>query len=77
MVLDSISNFLSPGNSNRTIFIVVFIMVAVIITDTSLIKTYDLIGKGESLGWRTVAFSVIVAISIVGQYLVLGFVKQK
>ena len=77
MVLDSISNFLAPGNSNRTIFIVVFIMVAVIITDTSLIKTYDLIGKGESLGWRTVAFSVIVTISIVGQYLVLGFVKQK
>jgi hypothetical protein len=55
----------------------VFIIVAAIITDTSLIKTYDLIGKGESLGWRTVAFSVIVIISIVGQYLVLGFLKQK
>jgi hypothetical protein len=77
MVLGSVSNFLAPGYSNRGIFFVVFIIVAAIITDTSLIKTYDLIGKRESLGWRTVAFSVIVAISIVGQYLVLGFVKQK
>ena len=77
MVLGNFSNFLAPCYSNRGILIVVFIIVAAIITDTSLIKTYDLIGKGESLGWRTVAFSVIVAISIVGQYLVLGFVKQK
>ena len=77
MVFSSISNFLASGYSNRGIFIVVFIIVAAIITDTSLIKTYDLIGKRESLGWRTLAFSVIVAISIVGQYLVLGFVKQK
>jgi hypothetical protein len=77
MVLGSVPSFLAPGYSNRGIFIVVFIIVAAIITDTSLIKTYDLIGKRESLGWRTVAFSVIVMISIVGQYLVLGFVKQK
>lgn len=77
MVLGSVSNFLAPGYSNSGIFIVVFVIVAAIIIDTSLIKTYDLIGKGESLGWRTVAFSVIVTISIVGQYLVLGFLKQK
>lgn len=77
MVLGSVSNFLAPGYSNRGIFVVVFIIVAAIITDTSLIKTYDLIGKRESLGWRTVAFFVIVAISVVGQYLVLGFVKKK
>jgi hypothetical protein len=77
MVLSRVSNFLSSGYSNRGIFVVVFIIIAAIVIDTSLIKTYDLIGKKESLGWRTIVFSVIVAISIVGQYLVLGFVKQK
>ncbi|HEU4821831.1 MAG TPA: hypothetical protein VFS97_00240 [Nitrososphaeraceae archaeon] len=78
MVLNSIPNlFLTPIYSNKKITIVMFIIVIAIVTDTSFIKTYDLIGKKESLGWRTIAFASIVSISIVGQYLVLGFVKQK
>jgi len=78
MVSGSIPNLLlTPIYSNKKITIVMFIIATAIITDTSFIKTYDLIGKKESLGWRTIAFASIVAIFIVGQYLVLGFVKQK
>jgi hypothetical protein len=77
MGLSVVSNFLAPSYSNKGIFVVVFIVVTAIVTDTSIIKTYDLIGKRESLGWRTIVFSIMVAISIVGQYLVLEFVKQK
>lgn len=78
MVLDSISNYFSPSiSSNKKISIVIFVIVTALIIDTSFIKTYDLISKKESLGWRTIIFSLIVVISIVGQYLVLGFVKQK
>jgi hypothetical protein len=78
MVLGSIYNYFSPSiSSNKKISIVLFIIVTAIIIDTSFVKTYDLIGKKESLGWRTTVFSLIVAFSIVGQYLVLGFVKQK
>jgi hypothetical protein len=77
MGLSVISNFLAPSYSNKGILIVVFIIVTAIITDTVIIKTYDLIGKKESLGWRIIVFSIVVTISIVGQYLVLEFVRQK
>lgn len=77
MGLSGIFNFLVPSYSNRGLLIVLFIIVIAIITDTSIIKTYDLIGKKESIGWRTIVFTIIVTVSIVGQYLVLGFVKQK
>lgn len=78
MVLDSISKFfLASSYSNKKILIVMFIIIAVLITDTSFSKTQDLIGKKESLGWRIIAFAFIVTIYIVGQYFVLGFVKQK
>lgn len=77
MGLSVISNFLAPSYSNKGILIVVFIIVTAIITDTVIIKTYDLIGKRESLGWRIIVFSIVVTISIVGQYLVLEFVRQK
>jgi MFS family permease len=76
MGLSVISNFLA-SYSNKGILIVVFIIVTAIITDTVIIKTYDLIGKRESLGWRIIVFSIVVTISIVGQYLVLEFVRQK
>jgi hypothetical protein len=78
MVLDSISNlFLASSYSNKKILIVMFIIITVLITDTSFSKTEDLIGKKESLGWRIIAFAFIVTIYIVGQHFVLGFVKQK
>src|SRR5215204_5604599 len=37
----------------------------------------NLFGKKESLGWRIIVFSTVVTISIVGQYLVLEFVRRK
>ena len=77
MGLSVISNFLAPCYSNKGILIVVFIIVTAIITDTAIIKTYDLIGKRESLGWRIIVFSIVFTISIVGQYLVLEYVRQK
>ncbi|HKG31840.1 MAG TPA: hypothetical protein VKA91_11265 [Nitrososphaeraceae archaeon] len=78
MVSDSISKFFLVSNySNKKILIAMFIIIAVLITDTSFSKTQDLIGKKESLGWRTIAFAFIVSIYMVGQYFVLGFVKQK
>lgn len=77
MRLDSILNFLTPRYSNKSILVVVFIIVTALIIDTSVIKTYDLIGKQESFGYRIIVFSILIIISIVGQYFVLGFVKQK
>jgi len=77
MGLSAISNFLAPSYSNNGILIVVLIIVTAIITDTAIIKTYDLFGKKESLGWRIIVFSTVVTISIVGQYLVLEFVRRK
>ena len=69
--------FLMPSYSNRGILIVAFIIVTALIIDTSVIKTYDLIGKKESFGYRIIVFSILIIISLVGQYYVLGFVKQK
>jgi hypothetical protein len=77
MGLSIISNFLAPSYNNKGILIVVFIIVTAMITDTAIIKTYDLIGKRESLGWRIIVFSIVVTTSIVGQYLVLEFVRRK
>jgi hypothetical protein len=77
MVSSVSRSYLVSSYINSKISIVVLILVASLVADTSFIKIYDLIGKRESLGWRTAVFSVLVIISIVGQYLVLGFVKQK
>jgi hypothetical protein len=69
--------FSASSYSNKKILIAMFIIIAALITDTSFSKTQDLIGKKESSGWKIIAFAFIVAIYIVGQYFVLGFVKQK
>jgi hypothetical protein len=54
-----------------------FIIVVTLIVDTSIIKTYDLISKKESLGWKIPIFGLIVVICAVVQYSMLEFVKRK
>lgn len=61
---------------NKIILMLMVIIIATLIVDTSIIKTYDLISKKESLRWKIPVFVIIVSICIVGQYFVLGFVKN-
>jgi hypothetical protein len=52
-------------------------VIAVLIIDTSLIKASDLYSTLAVYSWSTAIFIILVAVSIVGQFLLLGFVKQK
>jgi hypothetical protein len=77
MILSNISQHSASILSNKIISIIIVIIVTAIVTDISLIKTYDLISKKESFGWRTIVFACLITISIVGQFFLLQFVKQK
>jgi hypothetical protein len=52
------------------------IILLAIIFDTSLIKTYDLVSKKESLSWKVPIFGLIVIICTGCQFYTLNYLKQ-
>ncbi len=64
-------------NNNTIIFTVVIIVVFALIVDTSLIKTSILTTSQTGSSQRVEYFIVIISITLAGQYLILGFVKNK
>ncbi len=63
-------------NTNKLIFILVVIIVAVILLDTSINRTFDLTLKSTS-SWSLGLFAIIAGISFAGQNLILRFVNQQ
>src|SRR5919198_118901 len=72
--INNIINVLSPSRyDNKTILVVVIFLIAVLLTDISLIKVYDLIKKSNE--WDIPVFVLISSVYSIGQYLILQFVK--
>ena len=67
----------ASGNNNKIIFGTVSIIIGAFLVDTSLNKISDLFTGQMPLSWRFSVFVVIGAIYLIGQFLVLGFVKRK
>jgi signal transduction histidine kinase len=63
------------GYSNRNFFIIISIVASSLIIDISLGNISDLISVSTSWGFS--AFIAIAIVYVVGQYLILEFVKQK
>lgn len=59
------------------ILILMLIIVSIMILDTSIIKTYDLVSKKGTLDWKISIYGLIVLISAIGQCIMLALVKQK
>ncbi|HBP64597.1 MAG TPA: hypothetical protein DD730_10045, partial [Desulfosporosinus sp.] len=64
-------------NSNRLIFAAVIIVVVALTIDTSFIKTSILTTSESGSSQRVDSFVVIISITLIGQYLILAFVKNK
>jgi hypothetical protein len=62
--------------SSKQIFIVVSIMIIALILDTSIIRISDLTLKSTS-SWVLGLFAILSGISLVGQNIILRFIKQK
>jgi len=62
--------------SGKQIFIVVSVITVAILLDTSIIRISDLTLKSTS-NWTPVLFAIIAGISLVGQNVILRFIKQK
>jgi signal transduction histidine kinase len=63
------------GYSSRKLFVIISIIVSSLIIDISLSNISDIISVSTSWGFS--AFIAIVIVYVVGQYLILEFVKQK
>ena len=62
---------------NKIILAVVCIVVVALILDTSLIKTSGIITSQSGSAARVDFFVIILSITIIGQFLILGFVRAK
>jgi len=62
--------------SGKQIFIIVSIVIVALLLDTTIIRVSDLTLRSTS-SWPIGLFTVIAGISLVGQNLVLRFIKQK
>jgi hypothetical protein len=62
--------------SGKQIFIVVSIVMIALLLDTSIIRISDLTLKSTS-SWPLSLFAIIAGISLIGQNLILRFIKQK
>jgi hypothetical protein len=62
--------------SGKQIFIVVSVVIVALLLDTSIIRISDLTLKSTS-NWAPLLFAMIAGISLVGQNLILRFIKQK
>jgi len=72
---NSKSNFLHKFSDKQILIIVSFVMI-VLLLDTTIIRISDLTLKRTS-GWQLVLFSIIAAIALSGQNLILRFVNKK
>jgi hypothetical protein len=63
-------------DNNKVIFVVIIIVVIALIYDTSLKVSNFTTSQSGSLQ-RVYSFIVIISIILVGQYLILGFVRDK
>lgn len=70
------SRYAFTKGRRKTIFIVISVIFITLLLDTSIIRISDLTLKSTS-SWTLVLFAIIVAISLVGQNLILRFIKQK
>jgi hypothetical protein len=68
---------LSSNYGNKKIFVVLSIVIAALIVDTSIGKISGLIGREWAPSTQIVLFILIAVTYVAGQYFVLGFVKQK
>ena len=62
---------------NRSVFIVVCLIIITIIIDTSIIKISGFTRDRPSPSMDIIIFTLMVFVYTVGQYLILGFVKRK
>jgi hypothetical protein len=62
--------------SGKQIFIVVSIVIVALLLDTTIIRVSDLTLKSTS-SWPISLFTIIAGISLVGQNLIMRFIKQK
>ena len=63
--------------NNTTILVVVSIVIASLIVDTLLVKISVVNSIQSDPNWRVAGFTVIGAVYVIGQYLVLSFVNHK
>jgi hypothetical protein len=70
------SRYAFTKGRGKTIFVAVSVIFITLLLDTSIIRVSDLTLKSTS-SWTLVLFAIIVAISLVGQNLILRFIKQK
>ncbi len=64
--------------SNKLAFVVIFIIISALVFDTSVIKVYYLnVQQPSSSTSNVIAFIVISAIYMTGQYFVLGYINKK
>jgi len=66
------------ARNNKLIFLVVAVLVAALVLDTSLIRIYSFSSNSQSLSDIRIGLFLAIAIAYVaGQYLLLEFVKKK
>jgi hypothetical protein len=71
------SVFSSSTDNSRRVLIIASIVIGALVTDMIISSFIDVLGNFGSLTWRVVPFVIIYTIIYgVGQYLLLGFVKQ-
>jgi hypothetical protein len=63
--------------TNKIISALIFIMIAALFIDTSLIRISDLIRSPTNIVWKILIFIVIGIAFAIGQILILGYVRQK
>jgi len=74
-----IRNFLtmfSPKQNNKRILFLIFCVITALLVDTSFVKISDLINEDLISNWLIPLFVIISITYMIGQYLILGFVKQ-
>ena len=71
-------SYLSETRINKLIFLIVVVLVALLVLDTSLVRIYSYASNNQSLSnTRIGLFLAILIAYVIGQYLLLEFVKRK
>jgi hypothetical protein len=69
--------FSSSINAEKLIFVVVIIVFGAVVIDTSFIKVYPFILSPLISDWRTTIFLFLGVVCMVGQFVILEFIKRK
>jgi hypothetical protein len=70
-------SFFSSNYGNKKILAVLGIVIAALIVDAAIGKISGVVGRGWAPNTQIVLFILIAVAYVIGQYFVLGFVKQK